>query len=309
MSTTPDLDMPLVAVALATIHGSGVIVDAAASALESDYPALEVHVVDQGPRGTPSRELDVLLADPRVHYHPQPRLGLSAAINLAARSTAAEIVAITGDDCLVARDWITEIVHGFDLDRRIGALFGNVVPAPAGSSDEFVPGCLLSDAGMITNIRQVDMLNGTTACMAVRRTTWVDLGGFDEMLGVGARFRSAEDLDFALRWLLLGGRVLQTPKPRVVHRSSTAWGDRGALIRRNWFGSGAALGKCLRFAPVSTSVALARLGLRWRTGGSAVAETYGPKPDRVAMLSGFTRGFATGLVAPIDRRTRHFKKT
>ena len=143
--------------------------------------------------------------------------------------------------------------------------------------------------------------------MAVRRSTWIDLGGFDEMLGVGARFRSGEDLDFAIRSLLRGEWVLQTPGPRVMHRSPTAVGDRGALIRRNWFGSGAALAKCTRMAPAQTLVTLARLGLRWRAGGSAVAETYGPKPDRIGMLAGFTRGFATGLLAPIERRSDHFE--
>lgn len=298
-----------VAVALATIHPGDVVADAAASVLASDFPLFEVHVVDQRPPGTPSPRLTLLLADPRVRYHRQLRLGLSAALNLVAASTTADVIATTGDDCTVRPDWVTELLAAFDADDRVGVVFGNVVPAPTAAQEGFVPGCLIAAEAVIDDLRQIARVSGTTACMAVRRRVWEALGGFDEQLGVGARLRSAEDLDFALRALLRGHRVLQTPAPEVEHRTPVPWRDRSAVIRRNWFGSGAAYAKCAKLAPVRTTVALARLGLRWRSGGSAVAGTYGPRPDRGAMLAGFAAGFAAGLVQPVDRRSQHFRRS
>ncbi|MCM2270836.1 MAG: hypothetical protein NDJ75_12095, partial [Thermoanaerobaculia bacterium] len=58
---------------------------------------------------------------------------------------------------------------------------------------------------------------------------------------------------------------------------------------------------------LATLGVLAGLARRWRRGGSQVAASYGPRPDRLAMLSGFAGGVAVGLLWPVDRRRRRFR--
>lgn len=302
-------EAPRLAVALATVHRPEDLARAVASALASDHPSFEVRVVDQSDSDASERALAPFVGDPRLRYRRQPRRGLAAALNLAAAETSAELVAITGDDCVVAPEWLHEIERELAADPRLGVLFGSVVPGRYDGEDGFVPGCVVGERHVGLRLTDLPRLNGTTACMAVRRAAWRELGGFDEALGVGAPLRSAEDLDLALRALLAGWRVAQTPSVVAEHRTPTLWRDRAVTIRRNWYGSGAAFAKGLKLAPAATLGVLAGLANRWRRGGSRVAATYGPRPDRLAMLTGFAAGFAVGLAWPLDRRRRHFRRS
>jgi GT2 family glycosyltransferase len=233
-------------VALATVHRPEDLARAVASALASDHPSFEVRVVDQSAGDASERSLAPFADDPRLCYRRHSRRGLAAALNLAAAESAAEIVAITGDDCVARTDWLREIEREFAADRRLAVLFGSVVPGRYDGDDGFVPGCVVGERHVGSRLADLPRLNGTTACMAVRREAWRELGGFDEAFGVGAPLRSAEDLDLALRALLAGWRVAQTPRVVAEHRSPTLWRDRAVTIRRNWYGSGAAFAKGFR---------------------------------------------------------------
>jgi hypothetical protein len=52
---------------------------------------------------------------------------------------------------------------------------------------------------------------------ALRRKTALEIGPFDELLGVGAEFRSAEDLDYKFRLERAGVRMRSTPAMLVHH--------------------------------------------------------------------------------------------
>jgi GT2 family glycosyltransferase len=299
---------PRLAVALATVHRPDDIGRAVAAARASGSAEIEIHVVDQGGDPATAAALAPHLADSRVRLHRQARRGLAAALNRACEATAADLVAITGDDCVMRADWLLEMERAFARDPRVAIVFGSVVPAPYDGDDGFVPGCVQHEELEARGLADLARLSGTTACMGVRRTAWRVLGGFDEALGVGAPLRSGEDLDLALRALAAGWLVVQTPRVEVEHRSPTLWRDRAATIRRNWFGSGAAYAKGLKLAPLRTAGVLAVLAGRWRRGGSRVAATYGPRPDRLAMLTGFAAGLAAGLLWPIDRRRGRFRR-
>ena len=296
-----------VAAIIATVHRPEDVVAAVETVLRSTYTDYEVHIIDQSTDELSRERLRVLLDNPRAHYSAHPDGGLSAALNRGASLTTAEILAITGDDCTVREDWLEKIVAAFDAHPNVGVLFGSVLPGPYAHNDGFVPGCVLSEAALIEGLDDIHRLSGTTACMGVRRSVWQELHGFDEALGVGAPLRSAEDLDLTLRALASGYAVLQTPEVEATHRSPTLWVDRAATIRRNWYGSGAAFAKSLRLARMPMLRALKRLSRRWVGGGSEVAATYGPKPDRFSMLAGFGSGLIVGFFWRVDRKTRHFR--
>jgi len=296
-----------VAAIIATVHRPGDVVLAVESVLRNTYSDYELHIIDQSGNDLSRERLRPFLDDPRVRYSAHPESGLSAALNRGANLTTADLLAITGDDCTVRNDWLEKIVAAFDAHPNVGILFGSVLPGPYAHDDGFVPGCVLSETALIEGLEEIHRLSGTTANMAVRRSVWQELHGFDEALGVGAPLRSAEDLDLTLRSLARGYHVLQTPEVETTHRSQTLWADRATTIRRNWYGSGAAFAKSLRLAPMPMLRTLMRLSRRWVGGGSEVAATYGPKPDRLSMLAGFGWGFVVGLFWRVNRKTRHFR--
>jgi glycosyl transferase family 2 len=296
-----------IAVVLATVHRPADLVRALTCVLQSAYRDYEVVIVDQG--GDPETIAGVarFTQDPRVRYTRMARLGLSAALNHAARLTDANLIAITGDDCTMRPDWLDALVPEF-ADPRVAALFGSVASAPCDAARGFVPGCRIDAPFTARALEELHRMSGTTACMAIRRRAWNELGGFDEALGVGAPLRSAEDLDFALRALHAGMLVVQTPAVEVTHHSPVAWQERGSVVRRNWYGSGAVIAKWLKLAPPPMVRALVSLVGRWMGGGSGVAATYGTRPARGAMLAGFATGFTVGLAWPVDRRRRLFRR-
>lgn len=298
---------PRVAVIIATVHRLEDVLIALESVLRSSVSNFEVHVVDQSTDRRSQERLSGFLSDPCVHYTNHCDGGLSAALNSGASLTEAEVLAITGDDCVVSDDWLAKAIALFDAHPNVGVLFGTVLPAEYDGNDGFVAGCVLKETALIERLDDIHRLSGTTANMAVRRSVWRELHGFDESLGIGAPLRSAEDLDLTLRALARGYHVLQAPEVETMHRSPTLWADRAATIRRNWFGSGAAFAKSLRLTRIPMLRALTSLSRRWLGGGSEVAATYGPKPDRLSMLLGFTWGFVVGLFWRLDRKTGHFR--
>src|SRR6267143_209303 len=98
--------------------------------LTGDYHAFEVRVIDQSESDATEMALRPFLGDSRVHYTRSASRGLSAGLNCGIAEAAGELVAITGDDCEVEADWLKELVGSFSNDRRVGIVFGNVLPAP-----------------------------------------------------------------------------------------------------------------------------------------------------------------------------------
>jgi GT2 family glycosyltransferase len=302
--------LPEIGVVIATVHRPEDIVQAVGSVLLSSRDRFQVWIVDQSQADDSRRHLLVYAGQKRVHYLSKPPRGLSAALNLGTEAAAdADLIAITGDDCLVPRDWLERITEAFARDPSIGVVFGQVTSAPFDAALGFVPGCRIRDDFLARQVGDLHRMTGTTACMVVRTQVWRELGGFDEALGVGAPLRSGEDLDFALRALQAGYTVLQTPAVMAEHQTPVLWAERAGVVRRNWYGTGAVMAKFLKLAGVPMAMGLIRLARRWLSGGSGVAVTYGPRPQRVAMLQGFVLGFLRGLIMPVDRPSGRFARS
>jgi cellulose synthase/poly-beta-1,6-N-acetylglucosamine synthase-like glycosyltransferase/spore germination protein YaaH/peptidoglycan/xylan/chitin deacetylase (PgdA/CDA1 family) len=117
---------PLVSVLVPARDEEAAIADTVRSALASDYPALEVIVVDDGSAdATAARALEAAAGDPRLHVLQQPNRGKAAALNLALAEAKGEIVVTIDADTAVEPQAIALLVRHF-ADPTVGAVAGNV---------------------------------------------------------------------------------------------------------------------------------------------------------------------------------------
>jgi GT2 family glycosyltransferase len=90
---------------------------------------------------------------------------------------------------------------------------------------------------------------GHSANLGVRRAALESIGGWDERLGAGARFRAAEDLDLMDRLLAAGWPGWYEPAALAWHDQ---WRSRRARLGLAWsygLGMGARLSKLHRLEP------------------------------------------------------------
>lgn len=306
-SATCTASTPAVTVVIPTRGRPDSVVRALETVLANDYEPFWVRLVDQSEDNATEAAVKSFLADGRVHYTRTATKGLSAALNCGIARVTSEYVAITGDDCEAPNDWLKEMVAPFLSDPRIAIVFGNVLPGQHDPAQGFVPSYVRHEPLVVGSICNKHRVSGTSACMALRRSVWQALGGFDEMLGVGAPLRAAEEVDFTIRALLAGQSVYETPLAAVVHHGFFRWKERLPLLERNWYGTGAAMAKFLRQDPAAALLVLGRLATNWLRGRSPVAAGLGPGPRRWPSLSGFIRGFVAGALTPRERNTGYFR--
>jgi cellulose synthase/poly-beta-1,6-N-acetylglucosamine synthase-like glycosyltransferase/spore germination protein YaaH/peptidoglycan/xylan/chitin deacetylase (PgdA/CDA1 family) len=117
---------PRVSILIPAYNEEDVIVRTVRAALASDYPALEVVVVNDGSVDRTGELLDDTWGDdPRVRILHQPNHGKSVALTRALREAHSEILVTIDADTFIAPDAISKLVRHF-ADPRIGAVAGNI---------------------------------------------------------------------------------------------------------------------------------------------------------------------------------------
>ena len=301
----PDADVAISAI-VCTRNRGATITATVRGILANDYGGFELVVIDQSSDDTSRDSIAEFLADPRVHYLRSGTKGLARARNIGISTARAEFIAMTDDDCEVPHDWLERMTEALTSDRNIGVVFGNVVTGPHDTAAGFISAYERKSAFVATSMRDKPKVEGIGACMGIRKSVWQALGGFDEMLGAGSRFESADDTDFAIRALMAGYRICETPKVSVVHHGFRTWKEGRRLISGYLFGIGATIGKHVRCGNWSIFHVVRALALRWAFGGPVV--NFGFTPSRFVRLSGFARGFGHGFVTPVDRASAHFSR-
>jgi cellulose synthase/poly-beta-1,6-N-acetylglucosamine synthase-like glycosyltransferase/peptidoglycan/xylan/chitin deacetylase (PgdA/CDA1 family)/spore germination protein YaaH len=117
---------PEVSVLVPAYNEESVILDTVRSALASDYPKLEVLVIDDG---STDRTAELVRAnfghEPRVRLLLQPNRGKPAALNHGLAEALGEVAISIDADTIVDPDAIPRLVRHF-ADPRVGAVAGNV---------------------------------------------------------------------------------------------------------------------------------------------------------------------------------------
>ncbi len=117
---------PSVTVLIPAYNEESVILDTIRSAIASDYPKLEILVIDDG---STDRTAELVRAnfgsDPRVRLLLQANGGKPSALNHGLSETTGEIIVSIDADTIVDPEAIPRLVRHF-ADARVGAVAGNV---------------------------------------------------------------------------------------------------------------------------------------------------------------------------------------
>ena len=302
----PPHSSPFVSIVVPTRNRGASVTKAVQTLLLNDYRPFQVIVVDQSDNDATAEAMNPYRDAPNLRYVRTATRGSSRARNAGIDLAEGEVIGLLDDDCEVPANWLRELAEAFAVDPRIGLVFGNVQPGPHDSKSGFVPAYFRHEPFLAKTIREKHRVEGMSACMGMRRSTWQALGGFDTMLGVGAPLQAGAEVDLTIRSLQAGYFVYETPSLTLVHHGFREWKDGRLLIRRYWYGTGAVFAKHLKGDPRNTWRLLLRLAWRWAFGRSPVARSLGNRPHRLLRLATFARGFAAGVVTPVDYATGHY---
>lgn len=205
------------------------------AALDSDGIDVEVVLVDNGCTDGGVQRLEDL---PGVRVlRPETNLGFAGGCNLGARHAVGEVLALVNGDAIVdarALGALAEVA----LEQDVGIATGSIRLSDdrdllnSGGNDIHFLG--FSWSGRFgepasTMEESVDVFGASGAGMAMRRSLWEQLGGFDETY-----FAYHEDAELSVRCWQLGLRVVYVPEAIVVHRYQLSRNARKRyLIERN----------------------------------------------------------------------------
>jgi GT2 family glycosyltransferase len=223
--------MPTVTLVIVTYNSSDVLPACAASLAQLVVPGgYELIIVDNA-----SRDDSVAVAR---QYFPQAQIisnsyncGFAAAVNQGVVAGSGRIVATLNPDTEVASTWLAALVATLDRDAQIG-IVGSAITDPH-------DGHLLHSGGQydavtfrtmhraeVNQTSEADVDYVTGAGMAMRRSDWKRLGGFDE----GFFPAYFEDLDLCLRVRASGLRCVFVPQAQLHHHESTATGKQSGAF-------------------------------------------------------------------------------
>jgi glycosyltransferase involved in cell wall biosynthesis len=250
-----------------------------------------------------SASTDSSVADTARHHGARvlrcDRPGASLARNVGAALATAALLAFTDDDCRPEPGWADTIASAF-ADPVVGFVTGRVLP----DAEEGAVVAVMTDANPARFEYPDDPAPvGHGANMAVRRVAFEAVGGFDELLGAGGRFRGAEDHDLFYRLLDAGWHGVYEPDAVVVHHQ---WRSQRQALRLEYgygLGSGAFAVKVARVRGDAGRRMLARrlwddgLLRAWRDLRSGYETGAASNLLRVA---GVATGAARGMFTPLD---------
>ena len=293
-----------ITVVLATRNRAATAARAAASILRSRYPDFRLCIVDQSSDGSTRAAMADIVRDPRVTFVAAVPTGVAAARNLGIAHSDTPLLACTDDDCEATPEWLDRIAATFAADPAIGIVFGTVNAPTYDRTTGFIPAYRVPRTFTAHSIAQKASIEGFGANMAMRRSVWQVLGGFDEAMGVGSTFCAGEETDLAIRALVAGHKVHEAPEPAVTHFGFRRWDEAHLTIAGYMFGLGAANAKMLRLAGWRAWRPLTSLAWRWLATGPVADLNH--VPPRLQRLRPFLRGAWLGLRTPLDRATGRF---
>jgi glycosyltransferase involved in cell wall biosynthesis len=227
--------------------------------------------------------------------------GVNRARNAGWRAARHDIVLFTDDDVVVDPGWADAFARTVAAHPDAGFVTGRIDKPPHRENPRRAvaikrdPDPAVFDRTSVVNL-------GHGASMATRREVLARIGGWDESLGAGSRFRSAPEVDLFDRILRAGWLGRYEPESLAYHEQWRDMDEIQVLDYGYGIGQGARLSKLLRadrprFAR-ATRVAFWDWGLQmaiqeYRRGARKLAKAS------LLRVGGTVLGFFRGLVTPV----------
>ena len=217
-------ERPLVSVVIVNWNGAHHLRVCLPSLLEQSHQPLEIIVVDNGSTDDSAAVTDEFQA----RWLPlKENVGLAPALNQGAAIAAGQFLLFVNNDMRFDIGFVAALLGPFSSDNRIFATDGmqyfweGSKPAhlavrltkhpPSGcSSVELVPGLFFYQQ---TVSQPETVFLASAACMLVRKSVFVEIGGFDNRLPMGY-----EDAEICWRAITLGWKIIYVPTAICWHR-------------------------------------------------------------------------------------------
>jgi GT2 family glycosyltransferase len=245
MSSLSKKSLPPTSLIICSRNRPQLLLETVESILHGDQIPTELIVIDQSKVLHPTLSALETGGECEIRYlWTHNTTGLSRARNAGIAAARHDILAFTDDDVLVTPTWFGSLIQALVDAGPRGIVTGQVLPAEGETQGGFAPSLMVDEVPAVYKGRVAkDVLQ--PASMALFRSVIDDIGGFDERLGAGSRFPSAEDNDFGFRVLEAGYRIVYHPEAVIYHR---AWRSKRDYLPLRWrygIGQGAYYAKYL----------------------------------------------------------------
>lgn len=260
---------PFASVVIPTRDRPDLLARCLASVLACEYPRdrFEVIVADNAPADARTRERVERDhgGDEAVSYLVTERPGSASARNDGAARARGEIVAFVDDDVVVDRRWLAELAAGFGAADGVSCVTGLVAAAELdtwaqqlfeeyGGFDNGFRGAVY-DLGSHRPDWPLFPFNpgilGSGNNVAFRRSSLLELGGYDECLGNGTPARAGEDWELFLRLFRAGHTAVYRPAAVVHHAHRRELDELREQIRDYGVGMAAAITRTVVHDPAA----------------------------------------------------------
>ena len=210
--------IPFVSVVVCTYNRKNLLKSCLNSVYAQDYPKsnFEVIIVDGG--STDGTE-ELCKEFPQIQFITETRFGLAYARNKGAELARGFIVAYTDDDCIVDKQWLRNLVAGFQVSKNVMGVGGPVYPL----HPEIIPEKIYVKAalGLFDDGESTKLTEGIITSNSAFKKEIFKTIKFDETLGITRRGKlilCGEDTDFCQTLIDSGYKLLYTPYAKVYHQ-------------------------------------------------------------------------------------------
>jgi GT2 family glycosyltransferase len=244
MKTDAQVCLPPTSLIIGSRNRPKFLLETVESVLRGDEVPSELIIIDQSDIPHPSLAILKHDRDCEIRYLWTPSVGVSRARNAGAAAARHAILVGIDDDMFVTSTWFGTLVRALINAGPRAIVTGKVLATEPEKPGGFAPTVVIRGAAAVYEGRiGTDVL--PSCHMALYRSAFDQVGGFDERLGPGAPFPSADDNDFGFRLLEAGYRIVYAPEAVLYHR---AWRSERDYLRMRWIygrGKGGYYGKYL----------------------------------------------------------------
>ncbi len=276
------------------------------SILQPNSMCCELIIIDQSDDQKTRIALTPFYHDKRLRYIHTDSKGKGIALNLGIEIAHGEFIAITDDDCCVEQDWPRHQYETLLVNPQAAIAYGSVIAAEYDIKTGYIPAYAVSQNRMCRNVWDKLSARGIGANTVVRRQAVLELGGFDNSLGPGGKFKACIDGDMTLKCILSGKMIFESSKSSVIHYGFRDWESGRAATYNAWYGIGATCAKPLKLGRPDAIVIGFHEFFNHAFFPFLKAILTGKRPSGWLRVKGFLEGMLEGLKTRVDPNTMNY---